>query len=278
MSKRGDIDGVVESLKGYWKDKRAHPWHRIYKIIDSNLEKEKKSEVIILIRDAVFSAMDGLSMSLPLEISTEEVLRVICSAENWRQGKRKARNECAEKVEDLLAKDRTDFFVESALRRDGFGYLVSQLHKARLSRFRKGKPKVEKGKIQLKKLRWSSIGRRLLKEQMISEEVLDAKDPRAEQLQDVYENLLLELEIDVESHIPIIETEQITLNGRPIEEELVIKQTERSREEAAGVQADLTEFIGVKVKDKKSSKRKARDRAKRKREKKRKQKGGSKND
>ena len=82
-SRRGDIDGALELLKGYWIDKKAHPWHRIYTMIETHWTKEGEqrdlAETLLLLRDAVFGSIGIHSLSLTLDTPTSIILPSI----NW---------------------------------------------------------------------------------------------------------------------------------------------------------------------------------------------------
>jgi len=73
---RGDIAGIIQSLSMYFQDKKAHPWHRIFSILESTIDPEKQREAILTLRDSILSAFDTLSLSLTLNVSSENLLSV----------------------------------------------------------------------------------------------------------------------------------------------------------------------------------------------------------
>ena len=143
LSRRGDIDAVAELMKGFFLDKKAHPWHRLYKDIETYWKREhhKKgpTETLILLRDAVFGALDVLSLSITLPNPTSEFLTLFTKEDTWKEGRRKVRNKCIELVEGLIKKKKTRYLIPSALKRDGFGFLVSDIEAVELELFRKAK-------------------------------------------------------------------------------------------------------------------------------------------
>ncbi|MHA2163024.1 MAG: hypothetical protein ACXABF_11430 [Candidatus Thorarchaeota archaeon] len=261
MSRRGDIDGALELLKGYWIDKKAHPWHRIYNMIETHWTKEGEqrdlAETLLLIRDAVFGSIDIHSLSLSLEIPTSKILEEITSGNSWKDGRRKARTFCGNMVSDLIEKGRIEYLEPTALRRDGFGYVVPSLNVARLKEFKKAQPVENDGRLEIKALSRSVFGKQLLRDQMITTASLPLDSPQAEQITQAYDHRLLDLEIDQTADLAFpAETEQITLNGRPVDEVLLEREDSASRKKGAGVQTPLSEYIEEKDPKKKSKKKK----------------------
>jgi hypothetical protein len=261
LSSRGDIEAITELLKGYWKDKRAYPWHRLHAIIETQWEKENPDkdlqETLILLRDAVFGALEMLSLSLVLNIPTSEVLKMVCKGKSWKDGRRLARAECSTLAMNLIHKGTLDNLTPSALERDGMGFLLASLHEARLKEFRMARPKVKDGKLDIKVLSRTMYGRRLLREKMITVSSIDEADPAAAEILETYDNLILELEIaDASRIIPIGPTEQITLNGKLVEDSVDRIEIDRTKEPTLGVQAPLTEYLTGAAKSSRSKSRK----------------------
>ncbi len=123
------MSAVANLMKGYYSDKKENPWHSVYKDLEKYWAREhpKKSisETLILLRDAVFGAFDILSLSIALDIPTSEIVALFTKQATWKEGRRQVRNRCIELVEALTKKRKTRYLVPSALRRDGFGFLVS---------------------------------------------------------------------------------------------------------------------------------------------------------
>jgi hypothetical protein len=142
------MDAVTELMKGYYSDNKAHPWHSIFKDIEKYWVKEypKKdvTEALILLRDAVFSALDILSLSIALEVPASEFVTLLTNERTWKEGRRQVRNKCIGLVEELIKKKKTRYLIPSGLRRDGFGFLVSGIEEAEVEAYRKAKPKMKK--------------------------------------------------------------------------------------------------------------------------------------
>ncbi len=248
MSKIGDMDAVADALKAYWTDKRSHPWHLLYKAISKYWKNDRDGdlrEALVYIRDAVFGSLDLLSLSLPLDLTTEELLSVLIRGKTWPDGRRRARGHCTQQVDAMIKQGRVEYLIPSALERDGLGFLVPRLRKAKIEVFRKAKPRLRRGRIDLRPLHKSSLGRRFLRQQGISEQYLQPDDPRVENLEEAFEMMLVELELE-DSRLELVDlsTEQVTLNGSPVED-VAGDETHKTRddEEHKGVQAPLTEFI-----------------------------------
>ena len=140
------------------------------------------------------------------------------------------------------------------------------------------KPKIVDGKLNLKALSRTMYGRRLLREKAIATSSLDEADSAATEFLETYDNLILELEIaDASRIIPVGPTDQITLNGKLIEESADKGEIHKMKEPTPSVQAPLTEYLTVTAKSS-SSKVRKRKTSKKKRSKKSsaKKKGGRK--
>ena len=267
LSKRGDMSAVANMIKGYYSDKNAHPWHNIYKDVEKYWTREhpKKdvTETLILLRDAVFGALEILSLSIAADVPTAEFVAIFTKESNWKDGRRQIRNKCIELVEQMTKKRKTRYLVPSALKRDGFGFLVSGIEDAELEAFKKAKPvlkKVPKKKKQildLKPLEKSQIGSRFLREQMVMETQIEKGDPRIPLILEAYDHFLVELEIDMSSSIPEpVPTEQVTLNGTSLAEPKEEKETPSKKSRKKVEQSPLTDFIEEKpVAKKKKSKK-----------------------
>jgi len=268
LSSRGDIEAITELLKGYWKDKRTYPWHRLYATIETQWEKENPDkdlqETLILLRDAIFASLEMLSLSLALNIPASKVLGMVCKGASWKDGRRLARAECSTLVMDLIDKGDLGNLTPSALERDGMGFLLASLHEAHLKEFKMAGPKTKDGKLDLKAVSRTMYGRRLLREKTIAASSMDEADPAAVELLEAYDNLILELEIaDASRIIPVGPTEQVTLNGKLIEDSADKSEIHKTKEPTPSVQAPLAEYLTAtakgsspKVRKRKTSKRK----------------------
>ncbi len=249
MCARGDIDGFRTLLKGYWKDKKKHPWHRIYGIIQKSWNKEKgaedPAETIALLRDGILGCLNLHSLSLALDVTAQEILAILLKGKNWNDGRRDARSFCSMQASQLISKQNIDYLDTTSLKRDGFGYLIPLLDEARLEQYRKARPTKEKGNLILKPLAKSVHGRKILRTFMITSPTIKASDDQAKQLMSEYENYLIELETDTsKTEIPTGPTEQLTLEGEPVSlgEEEESEPTDADTAEK-GIQAPLSEYI-----------------------------------
>ena len=254
LSRRGDIEAITELLKGYWKDKRTYPWHRLHSIIETQWEKENPDkdlqEILILLRDAVFGSLGMLSLSLALNIPASEVLAMVCKGASWKDGRRLARAECSTLAMELIDKGDLSNLTVSALERDGMGFLLASLHEAHLKEFKMARPEIKDGKLDLKVLSRTMYGRKLLREKAIAISSIDEADPEAVEILETYDNQILELEIaDASRIIPIGPTEQVTLNGKLIENFADKGEIHKMKEPTPSVQAPLTEYLTVATKD-----------------------------
>lgn len=255
-------------MKGYFSNKKTNPWHTIYKDIEKYWTKEnpKKDleEHLLLLRDAVFGALDILSLSIALEVPTSDFVTIVTSESNWKEGRRKVRNKCIELVEELSKKRKTRYLVPSALKRDGFGFLVSNIEEAELEAFRRAKPKMKKlpkkkkQVLDLKPLEKCGAGSRFLREQMLMDTHLEKGDPRIPTILEAYENFLIELEVDIGSSLQEpVPTEQVTLNGKPVAEIEEPKPKSGKRKRKKDEQSPLTDFIDEKPKSEKKKSKKS---------------------
>jgi len=153
LSRRGSMESLVELMKGYWIDKKDHPWHRLYKILGKDWKKtgdaKATSKKLMLLREGVFGALDILSLSLPFDFSTEQVLQTLTRAKSWNEGRQRVRSTCAKLASEMISSGKVSYLVPSGLQRDGFGFIVPELFKALLEEFRKAEPKVKKGLVNL---------------------------------------------------------------------------------------------------------------------------------
>ncbi len=261
-SKKGDIRTVASLFKGYYSDKSDNPWHKVSKNIQTFINKEsskdKLSETLILLRSGVFGALDILSFGLIDEIATADIIKAFTTENSWKLGRRSARNLCLDIADKLIEKGRTRYLTPSSLKRDGFGFLIPQIEEAQWEKFKKAKPKVTKGEMNLTKLEKSVIGSKFLREQMIMETKIDGKDPRAETLLEAYELQLVEIEVNRSSRIrPPAQTEQVTLNGKPVFDEDEKKEEKVKRKTSKGDQTPLTDFLSEEKKVAKTPKKKS---------------------
>ncbi len=216
----------------------------------------------MLLRNAVFGAFDVLSLSIALDIPTDELVRIFTNEDNWKDGRRKVRDRCIEDVGELVKKRETRYLIPSGLKRDGIGFLVSGVEAAELENFRRAKPKMKKRSkkkeiLDMAPLEKTKLGSRFLKEQMVMETQLEKGNPRIPSILEAYDHFLVELEIDMSSLIPEpVPTEQITLNGTPIDEIDDRKDAPERKPREKITQSPLTDFIEEKpVRSKKKSKK-----------------------
>ncbi len=251
LSRQGSMEQLAELMKGYWVDKKANPLHRIYKIIEKGWQKTKDddaaSEQLMLVRDGVFGALDMLSLSLPLNESTEHIIVQLVKATDWNEGRRAVRSECAKIASRMISQGDISHLHPSALQRDGFGFLVSDLEDALLENLRKAEPQIRKGKANLTHLANSVLGRRILRELMIPDDKLEETDPRFLPLKEAYDRLLVEMELEEYDIFPQ-DTLQTTLNGRIVEKSLEFPVKSGRNSKKVGIQSDLSEFISEKRK------------------------------
>ncbi|TFG32101.1 hypothetical protein EU527_10875 [Candidatus Thorarchaeota archaeon] len=248
---------MTDLMKGYYSDKTKNPWHTVFKDIQKFGEKidaqHELMEILILIREAVFGALGILSFGLVSEISTARIIDAFTSEKDWNIGRQKARNHCLDVIDGLIEKGEVRYLLPSSLKREAFGFLVGRIEEVELEEFRKAKPTISRGKLNLSKLEKSIIGSKFLREHMIAETRLDANDPRVEMVQEAYELQLVELEFERTTRTPApLDTEQITLNGQPVETIEDEKASSSRKRKASEIQTPLTEFIG----ETKQSKRK----------------------
>ncbi len=261
------MSAVANLMKGYYSDKNIHPWHSIYKDIEKYWAREHPktdvTETLILLRDAVFGALEILSLSIALDIPTAEFIAILTKESTWKDGRRQVRNRCIELVEQLTKKRKTRYLVPSALKRDGFGFLVSGIEEAELGTFKKAQPKMKKVPkkkkqiLDLAPLEKSQLGSRFLREQMVMDTKIEKGDPRIPTILEAYDHFLVELEIDMSSSIPEpVPTEQVTLNGTPVADVKDEKEGPSKKPRKKVKQSPLTDFIEEKpiVKKKKSKK------------------------
>jgi len=240
------MERLAELMKGYWMDKKDHPWHRMYKILGKEWNKTgdpvATSKKLMLLREGVFGALGILSLSLPLDFSTEQVLQTLTRAKSWKEGRQKVRSRCVKLATEMISSGEVAYLVPSGLQRDGFGFIVPELSEALLEEFRKAEPKVRKGQANLVRLSSSVLGRHLLRERMITETKMPEDDPRFQMLSQEYQRLLVEIELDDEL-VSLRETLQITLNGRIAEEITEGRDYPGGKVDPKGVQSSLTEFL-----------------------------------
>ena len=253
-------------MKGFFSNKKSNPWDRLYKDIETHWNrvhpKTSATETLILIRDAVFGALDILSLSVALSAPTPDLIALFIKEKNWKEGRRSVRNKCIEHVEELIKKKKTRHLVPSALNRDGFGFLIDEVEEVEVALFKKAKPKLKKlpkkkkQVLDLAPLEKIRIGSKFLREQMIMEIKLDEKDPRIPSLLEAYDYFLVEYEIDRRSAMPEpLMTEQVTINGKPVSEATAEKTAPGKRRADKAVQSPLTDFIEEKKPAKKKSKK-----------------------
>ncbi|MHA1636966.1 MAG: hypothetical protein ACTSUB_03020 [Candidatus Thorarchaeota archaeon] len=264
-------------MNGYWKDKKSYPLHHVYKLIDTYWKKERKekdlADTLILLRDAVFGALDIHSLSLVLDTPTHEIVTIMTKSSSWSDSRRNVRTYCSENITSLISKGKVDYLESAALTRDGFGYLIPSLKEKILEIYTNARPEVKAGKVDIRPLARSSIGKQLLRDLQITKGELAKKDPLVKELQDNYDALLLDLEIDGAEDTKILQiTEQMTLNGQPTGDAEGQEEVIKSKEQEDGVQTPLTEYLSKSKKKPKSTKKKRMGRKGRQDEKKKKEK------
>jgi hypothetical protein len=241
---------VRQSLEGFWDNKKENPWHCIYDDIEKYWEKESPeidtSETLLLLRDAVFASLDMQSLSLPILMDTSELLEMVLGEKSWKSGRRTARNHCASLIVDKIRRGQLNHVEDIGLELDGFGYLVDELHEARLEKYRKAEPDVKRKYAYMEPLLKSREGRRLLRNLSITEERLEKDDTRFEELMQAYEHALVDMEVDLSSSSVFPDaTRQVTLNGETIENQSEAeRQYSRKKKKTRGEQEALTGFIG----------------------------------
>jgi hypothetical protein len=258
-------------MKGYWIDKKDHPWHRLYKILEREWKKTEDplsiSKKLMLLRDGVFGALGILSFSLPLDISTAQVLHTLTRAKSWREGRQRVRSKCVKLATEMISSGDVAHLVPSGLQRDGFGFIVDELSEALLEEFRKAEPRVRKGQANLGRLSGSVLGRHVLRKHMITETKMPEDDPRFQKLLQEYQRLLVEMELNDEL-VPLEETFQITLNGRIAEEVTEGRDYREEKVDAKDVQSSLTDFLEMENQKKKPESKKNKKKPKSKKRKK----------
>ncbi|UCH05343.1 MAG: hypothetical protein JSW05_04040 [Candidatus Thorarchaeota archaeon] len=116
------MEGIAELMKGYWIDKRDHPWHRLCRILGRDWKKTgdptTTSKKLMLLREGVFGALGILSLSLPLDFSTEQVLKTLTRAKSWKEGRQKVRGKCVKLAMEMISKtpDRDHFLDVNKLK------------------------------------------------------------------------------------------------------------------------------------------------------------------
>ncbi|MCF2137845.1 MAG: hypothetical protein K9W43_11495 [Candidatus Thorarchaeota archaeon] len=250
MVRRGDMDLVVDSLKGYWRDKKAYPWHRILNDLarkgPKTLSEKEITECIGLLRDGLFASLDMLSLNVPLNITTRELLDIVLKDSSWKAGRRAARNHCATLVKEMIDAGKTELFALTGLEHDGFRYLVPDIMRKRLEIFEAARPEIKDDAYDLKPLRKCLLGCLLLRQLDITATKLAKDDPRAEELLTLHSHILLDMELEESSYVIDPEaTAQVTLNGEIIDEaEEPEEPTEtKAHSEESDVQVPLTEYI-----------------------------------
>ena len=249
-------------MKGYYSDKDENPWHKINKniqrFINKESSKDKLSETLILLREAIFGALEILSFGLIDKIATENIIKALTKEESWKLGRRSARNLCLDIADRLIEKGDTRYLIPSALKRDGFGFLIPKIEEVQFEKLKKARPKIIKKQLNLTKLEKSVLGSKFLREQMIMETKIDAKDPRVEALLEAYELQLVEIEVNCSSRIkPPLPTEQVTLDGKPVLEDDKDNEIKVRKQKSKDEQAPLTEFLSEKAVEKKVPKKKS---------------------
>ncbi|RDE15418.1 MAG: hypothetical protein C4K49_06205 [Candidatus Thorarchaeota archaeon] len=249
MSRRGDIDAVIDTFEGYWRDKTRYPWHNTYVMLEKYWALENPetdvSETLLLLRDGVFGALGLHSLSLPIEMSTQEILRRIVKGRSWKDSRRSAREYLSQVVSDMIEQGQIAHLIPSALKHDGLGFLLPSLEKARLDEFRNARPKITRGKLDLRPLSKSVIGRTLLRQLSTKREMLAVDDPQVGQAEEAYEHMLLDLEVgEGVATLSPEDTLQVTISGEPLEETTERKQVRGVLPLTPGVQTNLTEYVG----------------------------------
>ncbi|MFX0053419.1 MAG: hypothetical protein ACFFAD_00705 [Candidatus Hermodarchaeota archaeon] len=260
MSKRAAVDELSELMKGFWTDRSEYPLHRLCKIIEKKWKKsgneEEAIEQLMLVRDGVFGALDMLSLSLPLEIGTDKIIQKLIKGRDWDDGRKRVRSECAQIISGMISAREFAHILPSGLEHDGFTFLVPELKEAMLKDVKKAEPKARKGNVSLAALSRSVLGRRLLKEQKITDTKIPEGDPRLTPLKEAYDRLLVELELDHQVAFPL-ETHQVTFNGKVAEDEMEYMASAAGAEPAS-VQSELTEYITSYKEAKRKPKKKGR--------------------
>ncbi len=145
MSRRGDISAVAETFEGYWTDKTKYPWHTLYSLLEKrSLTKEPDADLsntLLLLRDAVFGALGLTSLSLVLDVSTEEIVRKITKQHSWKDAQRNIREYASGIVSDMIGQGEIKYLTTIGLATDGLGFLLPSLRQAQLDEFKKLNPR-----------------------------------------------------------------------------------------------------------------------------------------
>lgn len=236
-------------MKNYFSDKNGNPWHKVFSDIEKYWpakDKDGLEETLLVLRGAVFASFDMLSASVVSDLSTQDVLDVFLKKKDWNEARKSVRQICADSIRRSILNGETRFLQASALKRDGFAYLVGHLEEKKWQLFRDAQPSIKRGKLDLTKLESTEIGSRFLKEQGVSELKLSKDDQRVPLILEAYEHYLIEYEVDTASIMPIpLDTEQVTLNGTPIETDK--EKPKKTPKSASGkddsIQAELSDFF-----------------------------------
>jgi hypothetical protein len=249
MSRRGDISEVAETFEGYWTDKIKYPWHTVYLLLEKRSLTRKPnadlSNTLLLLREAVFGALGLTSLSLALDASTDEIVKRIIKQSSWKEAQRSVRQYASDIVSDMIGKGEIKYLTPVGLATDGLGFLIPALRQAQLEEFKKAKPKVVNGKLDLKRMSNSVVGRGLLRQLAITENELDETDNRTKALLESYEHMLVDIEISEEAAtIPASQTEQVAIGGGPIKASSARKPARGTESRRVAVQTNLTEYVG----------------------------------
>lgn len=223
--------GFQIAIESYWSDKKQYPLHRLYKVIEKYWEQENPdidlSGALILIRDGIFASLDILSLSLALEVPTEELVHILCKEKSFKDGRRKVRNYCANLAKDMIETGEVGYLTETGLKRDGFEYLTPKLKDKHIEIFKAARPVEKDGQYSLSRLLRSKYGKMLLRELEVTKNKIDASDLMAKEILERYDHMLIEIELDTDPLPDIEETQQLTLNGEPIEEKEMDKKSSK---------------------------------------------------
>ncbi len=247
LANRGDFVALSQTFNGFWKDKNESPLHRIDSIAVRNFEDSDDgmlTECLMQIRAGVLSYLGMLSLSTAVEVPTRDILDIMLKEENSKDGRKNAREFLAEQAKSLIEKSRVGHLVPSELKRDGLGYLTGKVREAQIENYRKAKPSVKQGKISVKKLSHTVLGKKILRDLRIDTKEVDAKSDEASRVKEAYDHYLLEIELSDDIGMPDIEdTEQLSLDGEAVDIDESEDAKKASKRQGNEDQENLTGYL-----------------------------------
>ncbi|TFG13836.1 hypothetical protein EU537_05085 [Candidatus Thorarchaeota archaeon] len=247
LANRGDFVAITKTYNDFWKDKNKNPLHRIDSIAMRNFQDADEVELtntLLQIRSSVFSYLGLLSLSIATEVSTKDILQVMLNEDNSKKGRKKAREFLTAQAKQLIDKNRVNHLIPTELKRDGLGYLTEKVREAQIENYRKAKPSVKKGKLSLKKLSHTVLGKKILRDLCIDANELDANSDEASRIGEAYDHYLLEIELSEDFVMPDIEdTQQLSLEGKPLDADESDETKKPSGKRNEPDQENLTRYL-----------------------------------